>query len=225
MRAIKLPTLTTVTIKNDSAALICSARWWCRLKWISLKSLHMNKTHPDNKSPLFSSHLTRWYSISLKNKIADNSQTQRRKGKGRMRVLFSTAGVLSLTTQWLLLNNHTLWPSISGSPPFRIFHACHQASHFDSNQRQFANTLYTACIIMLYILMAICYCKALPPAPTRWIFIEVLVVGREGIRSTSVKQIRKLGAERLVSVYTQKPVQLQALGCLKKSRAPGSHLY
>lgn len=76
---------------------------------------------------------------------------------------FSTAGVLSLTMLRLLLNNHTLWPSISGSPPFRIFHSCHQASHIGSDQRQFANALYIAYIIMLYILMAICYCKALPP--------------------------------------------------------------
>lgn len=113
MRVIKLPTSTTVTVKNYSVSLIFPARWWCCLKWISLKSLNMNKTHPDNKKLLFSSHLTRWYNISLKNKIADNSQTQRRTMRGRMRALFSIARVLTLTTLQLILNNHTLWPSIS----------------------------------------------------------------------------------------------------------------
>lgn len=71
----------------------------------------------------------------------------------------------------LVLNNHTLWPSVSESPPFRIFPSCHQASCIGSNQMQFTDTLYIAYMVVLYILIAICYCKALSPVSTHWIFI------------------------------------------------------
>ena len=56
----------------------------------------------------------------------------------------------------LILNNHSLWPSISVSLLFSFLHSRHQGNHISSNQMQFADVLYIAYIIMLYILIAIC---------------------------------------------------------------------
>lgn len=96
-----------------TVSLFFSVRWWCCLKWISLKIFKHEQNPPRQQITPLSPHLTRWYSVSLKNKIAANSQTQRRKIKGKIRALFSIE--FSLTTLWLILNNHTLWPSISDS--------------------------------------------------------------------------------------------------------------
>lgn len=157
MRVIKLPTLTTVTIKNYSVSLIFSARRWHCLQWISLKSLNTNKTHPDNKELLFSSHLTRGSSIiSLKNKIADNSQKSGKK-RGGGALLCKSQSVLSVVaTLGLILNNHTLWPTVSDSL-LRILHPCHQGNHISSNQMQSADTLYIVHIIALDILIKMGY--------------------------------------------------------------------
>ena len=73
-----------------------------------------------------------------------------------MGALFCKARVLSLTTVQLILNNHSLWPSISVSLLFSFLHSRHQGNHISSNQMQFADVLYIAYIIMLYILIAIC---------------------------------------------------------------------
>lgn len=53
-------------------------------------------------------------------------------------------GAVSLTVLWLILNNHTLRPSISDCLHYLVFSIHTQENHISSNQTQFANTLYTA---------------------------------------------------------------------------------
>lgn len=125
----------------------------------------------------------------------------------------------------LVLNNHTLWPSVSESPPFRIFPSCHQASCIGSNQMQFTDTLYIAYMVVLYILIAICYCKALSPVSTHWIFITSFS-GRQGkdmeyLHLTNQETGNR--EDRYLSTRRSQCSQFQTSGCLKKLCASGSH--
>lgn len=83
--------------------------------------------------------------------------TEIREERGGGALLCKSQSVLSVVaTLGLILNNHTLWPTVSDSL-LRILHPCHQGNHISSNQMQSADTLYIVHIIALDILIKMGY--------------------------------------------------------------------